>query len=61
MVSNILDLSKLKENKFELNCRPENIKHLVIQAVDLHQTKIEQKGIFIDCFQSSPNVFPEEF
>lgn len=45
MVGNILDLSKLKEKKFELVSRSENIEQLVKDAVDLHQTKVEQKGI----------------
>ena len=58
LINNVLDLSKLESNKFEIENIPFNLNRTLNEVVKLMKVKAEEKEIFLN-LNISPNV-PEE-
>ena len=59
MVSNILDYSKLKAKKLELDLQPTNIKTLLNNIIDMHAVKAKGKSLKL-ALQIDEESFPEQ-
>jgi len=47
LISNILDLSKIKANKMELSLAPCNLRETIMKVVRLNRQKAEGKGLYL--------------
>lgn len=58
LIDDILDLSKIEAGKYQLVLAPFNLSKLVTSAVNIYQSKAQEKGIALNCeiSQAIPNT-----
>jgi len=58
LISNILDVAKIKANKMELSISSCNLKQTIMKVIELLKPKAESKGLFLKYAHISPSQLP---